>query len=289
MPRGETSGEAAGGSAAAWSADVVDHRRTVGRPPYEPARSAQEPLARRGDVRILGTVGAISCVDSTGRTRWTHRCATRPNAAHLSGDRVLVTTDSLEYTPWGNLGPALLLDLADGRLVAELRGERAAARGGERFVLGLEGYDVFDTWEYDRDGNRTDAWRSYGHYVVGTGLRVVEADRQVPTNGRVVRLLPGGVVERGPRLTDPLPPEPLVLRDGTILVLDGGAVRAVGRRLDSIVLAELDGVAGDVRARSMRALRWDGDRVMAVVAEQHADEPSRCTVDTWTLALRRRA
>ncbi|MGA5637585.1 hypothetical protein ACPCTN_02380 [Streptomyces cinereoruber] len=42
-------------------------------------------------------------------------------------------------TPWGLLGPALLLDLADGRLVAELRGERAAARGGGRFVLGLEG------------------------------------------------------------------------------------------------------------------------------------------------------
>ncbi|MFJ3309537.1 hypothetical protein ACIPSA_42175 [Streptomyces sp. NPDC086549] len=289
MPGWETSGEAASGTAAAWSAEVVDHRRAVGRPPYERVRLPQEPLARRDELRIHGDVGSVSCVDAAGGTVWMHRCAGRPNAAHVSGDRVLVTTDSLEYTPWGILGPALLLDLANGRLVAELRGERAAARGGGRFVLGLEGYDVFDTWEYDRDGNETDTWRSYGHYVVGTGVRVVETDRNAPTDGRVVRLLPGGVVERGPRLSDPQPPKPLVLRDGTILVLDGGAVRAVGRRLDSTVLAELGGDAADLRARTIRALRWDGDRVAAIVAEQHANEPTRYTVDTWTLTLRHRA
>ncbi|MFJ3311085.1 hypothetical protein ACIPSA_50855 [Streptomyces sp. NPDC086549] len=289
MPGWETSGEAASGTATAWSADVVDHRRAVGQPPYERVRLPQEPLARRDELRIHGDVGSVSCVDAAGGTVWMHRCAGRPNAADVSGDRVLVTTDSLEYTPWGILGPALLLDLADGRLVAELRGERAAARGGGRFVLGLEGYDVFDTWEYDRDGNETDTWRSYGHYVVGTGVRVVETDRNAPTDGRVVRLLPGGVVERGPRLSDPQPPKPLVLHDGTILVLDGGAVRAVGRRLDSTVLTELGGDAADLRARTIRALRWDGDRVAAIVAEQHANEPTRYTVDTWTLTLRHRA
>ncbi|MEV7994553.1 hypothetical protein AB0O67_22340 [Streptomyces sp. NPDC086077] len=288
MPRRETSGGTGGGTAAAWSADVVDHRRTVGQSPLMPTWYPKDPLARRDDLRIVGAVGSVSRVDSTGRTRWTHRCGGRPNAAHLSGDRVLVTTDSLEYTPWGHLGPALLLDLADGRLVAELRGRSAAARGDGRFVLGLEGYDVFDTWEYDRDGSETDAWRSYGHYVVGTGLRVVEADRQLPTKGRVVRLLPGGVVEHGPHLTDPQPPEPLVLRDGTILVLDGTAVRAVGRGLDSTVLAELTGAAADLGGPTSRKLRWDGDQVAAVVSVPHADEPSLHTVDTWTLALHHR-
>ncbi|MFD9005008.1 hypothetical protein ACFV0T_29320 [Streptomyces sp. NPDC059582] len=287
MPRDEASGEEGDGTAAAWSAKVVNHRRTVGESPFEPAWCPKDPLARRDGLSIVGAVGSVRCVDSTGRTLWTHRCSGRPNAAHLSGDRVLVTTYSLEYTPWGHLGPALLLDLADGRLVAELRGQSAAARGGGRFVLGLEGYDVFDTWEYDRDGTQTDAWRSYGHYVVGTGLRVVEADRQLPSQGRVVRLLPGGVVERGPRLTDPLPPEPLVLRDGTILVLDGRAVRAVGRGLDSTVLAELTEAPADLRGPTRRKLRWDGDRVAAIVSVPHANEPSVYTVYTWTLALRR--
>jgi len=235
-------------------------------------------------LRIHGALGSVSCVDAENRTRWAYRCAGRPNAAHLSGDRVLVTTDSLEYTAWGVLGPALLIDLTDGQLVAELRGERAAARGGGRFVLGLEGYDVFDTWEYDRDGNQTDTWRSYGHYVVGTGLRVVEADRRLPTRNRIVRLLPGGVVEGGPQLSDPLPPKPLVLHDGTILVLDGRAIRAVGRQLTSTVLVQLDGLTADMSGR-IRTLRWDGDQVAAVVAERHPDEPGRYTVHTWTLAL----
>ena len=289
MPGRETSGEAASRTAAAWRADVVDHRRTVGSPPYDRLRSGREPLARRDDLRVRGALGSVSCVDDAGRTRWTHGCAGRPNAVHVSGDRVLVTTDSVEYTAWGMLGPALLLDLADGRLIAELRGQRAAARGGGRFVLGLEGYGIFETWEYDRDGNETDTWHSYGHYVVGTGLRVVEAPRTGPTGGRVVRLLPGGAVERGPRLSDPQPPEPLVLRDGTILVLDGGAIRAVGRGLDSTVLAELGGAANDLGALTMRALLWDGDRITAIVAEQHPEEPTRYTVDTWTLTLRHRA
>ncbi|MFC8899142.1 hypothetical protein [Streptomyces cinereoruber] len=269
-----------------WRASVVDHRRAEGPPPYERARPAGEPLARRGDLAVHGSPGSITLVGADGRTRWTHACAGRPDAAHLSGDRVLVTTSSLEYTPWGLLGPALLLDLADGRLVAELRGERAAARGGGRFVLGLEGYGEFVTRAYDREGAETDRWPSYGHYVVGTGLRVVEADRRLPTQGRVVRLLPGGTVVPGPALSDPQPPKPVVLPDGTILLLDGPVVRAVGRDLDTYVLADLGPAAGPRTVPTVRALRRDGDGLVAVVAEQHAAEPTRYTVDTWTLTLR---
>ncbi|MGJ7419717.1 hypothetical protein AB9128_28115 [Streptomyces cinereoruber] len=269
-----------------WRASVVDHRQAEGPPPYERARPAGAPLARRGDLAVHGSPGSVALRDADGRTRWTHSFAGRPNAAHLSGDRVLVTTDSLEYTPWGLLGPALLLDLADGRLVAELRGERAAARGGGRFVLGLEGYGEFVTRAYDREGAETDHWPSYGHYVVGTGLRVVEADRRLPTRGRVVRLLPGGTVAPGPALSDPQPPKPVVLPDGTILLLDGPAVLAVGRDLDTYALADLGPAAGPRTAPTVRALRRDGDGLVAVVAEQHAAEPTRYTVDTWTLTLR---
>ncbi|MEU1282305.1 hypothetical protein [Streptomyces sp. NPDC005805] len=35
--------------------------------------------------------------------------------------------------------------------------------------------------------------------------------------------------------------------------------------------------------------RGDGARIAAVVAAQHRDRPTRYTVDTWTLELRRRA
>ncbi|MDX3077039.1 hypothetical protein [Streptomyces sp. MI02-7b] len=290
MPRPEESGGTEGAISAPWRATVLNHEQAIGHPPYERARSEGEPLARRDDLRVHGAVGEISCADASGRTRWTHRFSGRPNAAHISGGRVLVTTDSLEYTPWGLLGPALLLDLADGTLIAELRGERGAALRGGRFLLGLEGYSFFDTWEHDRDGDMVDSWRSYGHYVVGTGVRVVEADRAHPTRSRVVRLLPGGVIERGPHLTDPQAPRPLVLDDGTMLVLDGGVLRAVDRRLNGTVLAELLPAAPGRPPGRIGALRRDGDHITAVIAEPHPDRsPTQHTVHTWTIALHPRA
>ncbi|MEU1594614.1 hypothetical protein ABZ468_17515 [Streptomyces sp. NPDC005708] len=289
MLRPEESGRTEGAPSAPWRATVVNHQRTVGRPPYEQARPEGQPLAWRDDLRIHGTVGEISCVDASGLTRWTHRCAGRPNAVHISGDRVLVTTDSLDYTPWGFLGPALLLDLADGTQIAELRGQRGAALRGGRFVLGLEGYEFFDTWEHDRDGTVVDSWRSCGHYIVGTGIRVVEAVRNRPTRSRVVRLLPGGVIERGPQLTDPQTPRPLVLEDGTILVLDAGVLRAVDRGLEGTVLAELLPVAPDQVWGYVGALHRDGDHITAVIAEPHPGKPTRHTVHTWTIALHPRA
>ncbi|MFK3735962.1 hypothetical protein ACI2LJ_37465 [Streptomyces sp. NPDC088090] len=266
----------------AWRAEVVGHRRAEGPPPYDRDRRRGEPLARRDGFAVHGERGAVRATGPDGRTLWTHAFAGRPNAAHVSGGRVLVTTDSPEYTPWGFLGPAYLLDLADGRLVAELRGERGAARGGGRFLLGLEGYGVFETVAYDRDGVETDRWASYGHYVVGTGVRVVEADRRHPTRNRVVRLLPGGTVSPGPAPADSQPPEPVVLPDGTILVLDGHVLRAVDRDLVPTTLAELTPLTG---GRTIRSLRWDGKRLVATVAEPRADDPARYTVDTWTFRL----
>ncbi|NML49396.1 hypothetical protein HHL19_03405 [Streptomyces sp. R302] len=77
-------------------------RRAEGSPPYERVHHRGEPPARHGEVRATGT-------------------GDRTLRAHVSGGRGLVTTDSLEYTPWGLHGPAYLLDLADGTVVPERR------------------------------------------------------------------------------------------------------------------------------------------------------------------------
>ncbi|MER5869809.1 hypothetical protein [Streptomyces sp. NPDC002044] len=269
-----------------WRVSVEAYGRQPGLPPYDRRGFADDrPLASRDGLSIHGRSGTLSCVDAAGATRWTQECAGRPNAAHISGGRLLVTTDSLDYTPWGNLGPALLLDLSDGARIAELRGERGAALPGGRFLLGLEGYDFYDTWEHDRDGTVLDSWRSYGHYVIGTGIRVVETDRRIPTGSRVVRLLPGGVIERGPALNDPTGPRPLVLEEGTILALDAGVLRAVDRRLGATVLAELLPIAADRASGHIGALSREGERVTAVIAEPLPGHPTPYAVHTWTLRL----
>ncbi|MFI2609601.1 hypothetical protein [Kitasatospora sp. NPDC018619] len=262
---------------------VLDHHhREGGRPQGLP----EGPLAARDGVELHARGGALACVGATGRRRWQRPCPGRPNAAHLSADRVLVTTDSAECTVrGGRLAPALLLDLADGRTVAELRGERGAALDDGLFALGRKGDGAFGTVTLDRDGTPVDAWHSYGHYVVGAGLRVVETDRREPTGNRVVRLLPGGRIERGPLLADPQAPPPLVLADGTLLVLDAGVLRAVGPDLDDAVLAELLPLAPERRARFTGSLHRAGDRLAVTLVERHPVRMGRYTTHAWTLDL----
>ncbi|MEV7022575.1 hypothetical protein [Kitasatospora sp. NPDC093558] len=267
-----------------WLVTVIDRQRKRGMDPVFPI--PKQPFAARDGLVIGGRTGEITCTDGDGRVRWSHPVPGTPNAAHISSGRVLVTTSSINYHAWGHLGPAYLLDLADGTLVAELRGERGAALGGGRFVLGLEGYDYFHTWQFDRDGQCTDTWRSYGHYVVGTGLRVVEADRMTPTESRVVRLLPGGVIERSSLLlTGSQPCAPVVLHDGTILVLDAGVLRAFGRDLGDATLAELVTVPDGEASRFTSTLeRTAADRLTAVIRERDP-ERGKYVTHTWTLAL----
>lgn len=77
--------------------------------------------------------------------------------ARVSGDRLLVATDSLKHTAWGYLGPAVLMRAFDGAIVAELCGNRLVALDGERFLLELAGCDLFDTWLHDCDGKLVQA------------------------------------------------------------------------------------------------------------------------------------
>ncbi|MEW2138033.1 hypothetical protein AB0892_15775 [Streptomyces sp. NPDC005409] len=136
-----------------------------------------------------------------------------------------------------------------------------------------------------RDGTLVDSWRSYGHYVIGSGVRVVETDRNLPTESRVVRLLPGGVIERGPRLTGCSAPRPVVLDDGTILVIDAGVLRAVDRRLHATVLAELLTVEPDRAWAYTATLHRDGDLLTARIGAPHPRREDRHTVHTWTISL----
>lgn len=200
-------------------------------------------LAELDDGFLVARGQRILRVDCEGRPAWPD-ARTLPGIAtraRVSGDRLLVATDSLEYTAWGYLGPAVLLRARDGSVVAELRGDQLAALDGERFLLGLEGYDLFNTWLYDRDGKLVQEWRSCGHIVPdpdGTA-RVIELDRTSPTRSRVVRLHPDGAIERGPALDGGNASPPTVLDDGTIVFVDRGRLLAVDRQLTGTLLVDL--------------------------------------------------
>ncbi|WP_316525626.1 hypothetical protein [Kitasatospora brasiliensis] len=264
-----------------WRVTVIDHHHRDGGRPQ--GRRPQAPLARRDGLELHARHSWLEYVDATGRVHWRRPFPGRPNTAHLGAGRALVTTDSPDRT-----APALLLDLADGGTVAELRGERGAALDDDRFLLGQAGHDTPRTWAHDRDGTVLDSWPSFGHYVVGGSPRVVETDRRRPTGSRVVRLLPGGRVEPGPRLTDPQAPPPLVLPDDTLLVLDAGVLRAVGPDLDDAVLVELRPLAPDQQPRFTGSLRRTADRLTATLVERHPTRMGAYTTHAWTLDLHER-
>ncbi|GLZ81526.1 hypothetical protein Afil01_63330 [Actinorhabdospora filicis] len=240
-----------------WHATEIERTKDAMRP-YSPAPLLETPELR---ITVEGTR-----VRATGAHSWIHDTRVLPTSAHLNDGSILVLTDSLDYHAWGHLGPALLLDAVSGELVAELRGERGAVHEGG-FLLGLEGYDYFDTWHYDGRGELLDGWRSYGHYLPG-GI-VVERDRNTRTSARIVRLLPGGEIRRGHRLKSGTTGEPVMLADGTILVADGGRLIAVDGELRASEMAVI------LRKPAVIDLRLDGDVLTAEATSRDGAHSTR--------------
>ncbi|HUQ05243.1 MAG TPA: hypothetical protein VM261_22220 [Kofleriaceae bacterium] len=227
------------------------------------------------DGMIISRGQRIVRVDPEGRRMWPE-VRTLPGIATeacVSGDRLLVATDSLTYTHWGYDGPPCLLRLRDGSFVAELRQQSrriAALDDDGHFLVTLAGYDVFDTWLHDRDGMELQRWRSSGHLVPdpdGT-VRVVEVDSQTPTRARVARLHRDGTIERGPELHDSQCSPPVILDDGRLVFVEGGRVRAIDRALSATYLADLAHVPEESHWLFDAHLARFGARVVVALCER---------------------
>lgn|GEM_PF-6276979 len=220
------------------------------RPGFPPAYFGRKPdrttrcdIGRDGSEVVVADGHELHLEGPEGCARWDAPLVLPgwPDEALVSASRLLVLTSTVEYHARGFLGPALLVDRATGVAIAELRGERAAVYGEDSFLLGLEGYDSFDTWLIGPSGDVQDRWRSYGHYLVDGDdtVRVIESDRRTPTDSHVVRLRPGGVIQLGDRLMGCQAGAPVSLADGTAFFVDRGTLCSVGHDLKRNVVREL--------------------------------------------------
>lgn len=193
-------------------------------------------LVAQNENLIVSNKKELALVDVHGNSIWKKNinCPGMPNNAWISGDRLLVTTNSEHYHAWGHLGPALLIDLEKGTIINELRGSQGEALANGEFLLGLEGYDVFDTWMYDGNGKVMKQWRSYGHYIIGekNDIRVVEQDRTHPTHAHVVRLNPDETIQRGAKLDTSFASKPIVFNNGDIVFINSGKIKIVDLELN---------------------------------------------------------
>ncbi len=272
-----------------WHLQEVNYQRAEGFTKCY-AHGFEEPrvLIKLEADRLIASLCMVSRVTHWGCPRWIHLFPGKPTEAYVSGDCLLLLTEPLNLdTAWGMTGHALILDLRNGKRLAKRRSAMAAALGDGHFVLGLEGYDAFDTWMYDCNGKEVDHWRSYGHYIVDPGgiVRVVECDRTSPTRSRIVRLLPHGEIERGPCLTHGQVPRPVELSDGTIVVFDCGKLRAIDRSLNETVLTQLLPIDPKESWRFHGKLTLSKDVLEIMIVERIQDSTRSYVTHRWNFIV----
>lgn len=256
--------------------------------PKDPMK--QELLAEIDDQKLVALDSEISLLNKQGISAWDKpfKIDGRTNEVFVSNDRLLITTLTKEYHAWGFLGPAYLVNLKDGSLVTEVRGESGAALENGSFILGLEGYDYFNTWLYDKDGSLVQEWRSYGNYIVGKNddIRVLEKDRRIPTKSRVVRLNLNGQIEKGPRLSESQISEPLILEDNSLIFIDGGVVRIVDYDLNERYQKTLMKIPQENTWRFHSNIQSTGNLITVNIYERTEEPPIEYTNHYWLIDLK---
>ncbi|TBW28263.1 hypothetical protein [Gramella sp. KN1008] len=184
----------------------------------------------------------LNFVNFDGRSNWRSSvfCTGKPDLAAISYDRLILTTTTEDYHSWDFLGPAILIDLETGNIIKELKGERVEGLFNGEFILGLEGYDYFHTWLYNRDGNLLQEWKSYGEYLpVNNEIIVIEENRQNPHSSYLNKLNRDGSISKGMKLKSSRSSNPLLVGEDTFLFENAGYLIIADSKLKEISTQKL--------------------------------------------------
>jgi len=191
---------------------------------------------------IISNHKQVDFVDFNGNKIWQSsiECSGIPNDVKVSNDRLIVTTNSEDYHAWGYLGFVTLIDLNKGKVIKELKGERAQSLDDGSFLLGLEGYDIFNTWLYDQNGILLKEWRSYGQYlIINKEIFVIEDDRQGNTSAHIVKLCSNGKIKKGKKLKSSSSSNPLLLDDEVFIFENFGELSIINNNLIEVAKFKL--------------------------------------------------
>ncbi len=253
------------------------------------SNKAQAVLAEFNDLKVVSNAEGISLLSSQGALVWKRpfKIEGRANTLYVSQDRLLLITYTNNYHAWGFLGPAFLIDSNNGECVAKLEGQSGAALENGDFIIGLEGYGIFTTWRYDRQGEMIQKWDSYGWYIVDKDddIRVLEQDRLSPTKSRLVRLQSNGEIEKGPLIKDSQIGQPLVLKDQSLIYIDCGVLKVVDTGLkiqQEIFLMTID--QEDIW-RFCSSIQFAGDQIKVEIYERTKASPIHYKRYAWQVEL----
>ncbi len=228
-----------------YSLEILEYQVTDGAKEYfnhlkEIFRSS---LFLDKELKLAVSGNELNLLDSYNNNVWVKpiQCPGIPKNAWQSDNRILLTTNTEEYHAWGHLGPTLLIDIESGQIIKEIKGSHGKPLGDGKFIVGLEGYDVFDSWLYDRDGEVLQTWRSCGHYIIDEkeNIRVIEQDRSSPTNSHVVMLNLDGSIKKGAKLITSSASKPVLLPNNDLVFENSGRIRVLDSNLEEITQNQL--------------------------------------------------
>ena len=187
----------------------------------------------------------------------------------VSQDRVLARFSDM---PRSGMGRAYGLDLATGAHLFTSEphpATEAISLGQGRFLVGVQGYDAFESWLVERNGEISRTWPGQGRYLPDAGgqVHVVEMENRLPSKMHFTTLRMDGTVERGPWLDGYYTSSAARLDDGSIVFWRNGALQAVTPEGELRRLLETDAAPdhhvwpGD--------LATDGERVWFVINREN--------------------
>ena len=230
----------------------------------------------------------LKFVNFLGQSIWPAplHCQDKPQNAVISDNRLIISTNTEDYHAWGFLGPVLLIDLETGKIVKELKGERIFSLNNGEFILGLEGYEYFHSWLYDRNGKLKQKWRSYGEYLnIKNRIIVIEENRQNPDSSYLSRLHLDGSIEKVKKLKSPRSSNPVKLNETAFIFENAGEIFVINNELKIIqTLKLLDYALKDASSFNSRIKPCD-DEFIVEILERIAEPIENYRTHVWKVQI----
>jgi len=152
----------------------------------------------------------------------------------------------------------LLLDSGEVAWRTEARPWSYVTPTGHSWLLGQQGYGVFEIREVAQDGSELERWPSDGYAAIlaAGAIHVVELENILPSQRHASALLPGGEVRRGAHLPGFHTSRPALTPDGELVFWRNGELQVVDPELRQRTLAQAP--SGELDAPSNMHLTAEG-------------------------------
>jgi hypothetical protein len=209
-------------------------------------------VAVHEDGSSIKDVVSVARIDENGRVMWRTMLEVPPElTSSMRGDRRttwdmrlvrgdpivagarLTVVGACDYS--GGLGCRYGLALDSGEVAwrTEARPWSYVTPTGHSWLLGQQGYGVFEIREVAEDGSELERWPSDGHVAIlpAGAIHVIELENVLPSRTHATALLPGGDVRKGARLPEFYTSRPALTADGELVFWRNGELQVVDPEL----------------------------------------------------------